>query len=198
MALEGLLTNYSRDWWLIALRGVLAVLFGVLAFAWPGVALIALVTLWGAFALADGILSLIAAWRLRDAGRPSWPLILIGLLGIAVGVATFIWPGITAIVLLMFIAFWALVTGILQIVMAIRLRKEIEGEWFLGLSGALSVVFGVLMIARPGAGALAVIWIVAAYAIFFGLLLIALGFRLRRLSGAPALESSVRRRTTPA
>jgi uncharacterized membrane protein HdeD (DUF308 family) len=198
MALEGLLGVYSRDWWVFVLRGGLAVLFGVLAFAWPGIALLALVTLWGAFALADGVLSLIAAFRIRRQGRPSWPLILIGFLGIAVGVATFIWPGITAIALLVFIAFWALVTGILQIVMAIRLRKEIENEWFLGLAGALSVVFGILMIARPGAGALAVAWIIGAYAVFFGVLLIALGFRLRRLSGAPALESSVRRRTTPA
>jgi uncharacterized membrane protein HdeD (DUF308 family) len=186
MTLEGLLTNYARDWWLIALRGVLAVIFGALAFAWPAIALLALVTLWGAFALADGILSLIAAWRIRDAGRPLWPLILMGFLGVAVGVATFIWPGITAIALLMFIAFWAIVTGILQIVMAIRLRREIQNEWLLGLAGALSVAFGVIMIARPGAGAVAVVWVIAAYAVFFGLLLIALAFKLRRLGGVVA------------
>jgi uncharacterized membrane protein HdeD (DUF308 family) len=198
MVLEGLVALYSRDWWMFVLRGVLAVLFGVLAFAWPAIALLALVTLWGAFTLADGVLSLIAAFRIRREGRPSWPLILIGLLGIAVGVLTFLWPGITALVLLTFIAVWALVTGILQIVMAIRLRKEIENEWLLGLAGALSVAFGIAMIARPGAGAVAVVWLIAAYAIFFGVLLIALGLRLRKLATGGATAPGLAGRRKPA
>ena len=122
---------------------------------------------------------LIAAFRIRDSGRPLWPLILIGAAGVIAGILAIIWPGLTALVLLMFIAAWAIVIGVLQIVTAVRVRKEIHNEWLLGLSGALSLVFGGLMIAAPGAGALAMIWIIGAYAVFFGVLLIAAGFRLR-------------------
>ena len=179
MTEEGLLTQFARAWWLIALRGLAAVLFGVLAFIWPEVTIVALVILWGAYALAEGILTLIAAFRIRERSQPMWALLLIGLAGVAAGIVTFLWPGITALALLMVIAAWALVMGILQIVAAIRLRKEIEGEWLLGLSGAMSVIFGVLMVISPGAGALTVLWIIAAYAIVFGVLLIVLGFRLK-------------------
>ena len=124
-------------------------------------------------------MALIAAWQVRDQGRPFWALVVVGLLGFAAGVVTFLWPGITALALLMVIAAWALVMGIFQIVAAIRLRKEIEGEWLLGFSGVLSVIFGVLMVINPGAGALALLWVIAAYAIIFGVLLIVLGFRLK-------------------
>jgi uncharacterized membrane protein HdeD (DUF308 family) len=168
-----------RHWWLVALRGALSVVFGVLAWIWPGPTVLALVLLWGAFAIADGVVALIAAFRIRDSGRPLWPMILIGAAGVIAGILAIIWPGLTALVLLMFIAAWAIVIGVLQIVTAVRIRKEIRNEWLLGLSGALSIVFGVLMIAAPGAGALAMIWIIGAYAVFFGVLLIAAGFRLR-------------------
>ena len=182
-----LLRDLGHNWGWIVLRGVAAVLFGVLAVAWPGITLAALVIVWGAYALADGVLALIAAWQVRDQSRPFWSLIIVGLLGIAAGVVTFAWPGITARALLMVIAAWALVMGIFQIVAAIRLRREIEHEWFLGLSGAVSVLFGVLMIVRPGAGALAMLWMIAAYAIVFGVLLIVLGFRLHSYTtGRPA------------
>jgi uncharacterized membrane protein HdeD (DUF308 family) len=169
----------AHNWGWIVLRGVAAVLFGVLAIAWPGITLAALVIVWGAYALADGILALIAAWQVRDQGRPFWSLVVVGLLGIAAGVVTFLWPGITALALLMVIAAWALLMGIFQIVAAIRLRKAIEGEWLLGLSGVASVVFGVLMFISPGAGALAVLSLIAAFALLFGVLQIVLGFRLR-------------------
>jgi uncharacterized membrane protein HdeD (DUF308 family) len=163
------------------------VLFGVLAIAWPGITLATLVIVWGAYALAEGLVTLIAAWQVRDEGRPFWSLVVVGLLGIAAGVITFLWPGITALTLLMIIAVWALIMGIFQIVAAIRLRKVIEREWLLGLSGVASVIFGVLMIISPGAGALAVLSLIAAYAIVFGVLLIVLGFRLRSFSnGQPA------------
>jgi uncharacterized membrane protein HdeD (DUF308 family) len=175
----GMLGYLCRNWGWIVLRGAVAVLFGVVAIAWPGITLAALVIVWGAYALADGVLALIAAWRVRDQGRPFWSLLIVGLLGIAAGVVTVLWPEITALVLLMFIAGWAVVMGIFQVIAAIRLRKLIEGEWLLGLSGVLSVIFGVLMFARPGAGALAVVWIIGSYAIFFGVLLIALGVRLK-------------------
>ena len=179
MTEEGLLTQFGRAWWLLALRGVAAVVFGVLAFIWPGVTILALVILWGAYALADGILALIAAFRVREGGKPMWALLLIGVLGVAAGIVTFLWPGITALALLMLIAAWAFVMGIFQIIAAIRLRKEIAHEWLLGLSGVLSVIFGVLMVLSPGAGALAVLWVIAAYSIVFGALLIFLGFRLK-------------------
>ena len=183
----GLLGYLGHNWGWIVLRGVAAVLFGVLAIAWPGITLATLVIVWGAYALAEGLLTLIAAWQVRDEGRPFWSLVVVGLLGIAAGVITFLWPGITALTLLMIIAGWALIMGIFQIVAAIRLRKVIEREWLLGLSGVASVIFGVLMIISPGAGALAVLWLIAAYAIVFGVLLIVLGFRLRSFSnGQPA------------
>ncbi|HKC42377.1 MAG TPA: HdeD family acid-resistance protein [Burkholderiales bacterium] len=183
MPITAMLEDLARNWGWIELRGIVAVLFGVLALLWPGVTLAALVILWGAFALADGILSLIAAFKIRDKGKPFWSLLIVGLLGVAAGIVTFLWPGITAFILLMFIAAWAFVMGIFQIIAAIRLRKEIENEWLLGLSGVLSVIFGVLMFLQPSAGALAVIWIIGAYAIFFGVLLIVLGFRLKRHAG---------------
>jgi uncharacterized membrane protein HdeD (DUF308 family) len=153
--------------------------FGLLAFAWPAVTLAILVLLWGAYALADGVLALIAAFRVRDRGKPFWALLIVGMLGMVAGLLTFFWPGMTALVLLAFIAAWALVMGVFQIVAAIRLRKVIEGEWLLALSGLLSVFFGALMLLNPGVGALAVIWIIASYAVVFGVLLIALGLRLK-------------------
>src|SRR5262245_11657600 len=187
MPITAMLEDLARNWGWIELRGIVAVLFGVLALLWPGVTLAALVILWGAFALADGILSLIAAFKVRDKGKPFWSLLIVGLLGIAAGIVTFLMPGITALILLYFIAAWAFVMGIFQIIAAIRLRKEIENEWLLGLSGVLSMVFGVLLFVRPGQGALALIWVIGAYAILFGILLIVLGFRLRaRPQGIPA------------
>jgi uncharacterized membrane protein HdeD (DUF308 family) len=177
-----LLEHLGRNWTWIALRGALAVLFGIVALLWPGITLAVLVLAWGAYALIDGILAIITAFRVRDFGKPMWPFLVIGALGIAAGILAFMWPGLTALVLLMLIASWAIVTGIFQILAAIRLRKEIDNEWMLGLSGALSVLFGLAMIARPGAGALAVVWIIAFYAIFFGFLLIGVAFKLRRFA----------------
>jgi uncharacterized membrane protein HdeD (DUF308 family) len=174
-----MLEYLGRNWGWVVVRGVVAVLFGVMAFAWPNITLAALVIVWGAYALADGVLALIAAWRVRDQGRPFWSLVIVGLLGIAAGAVTFLWPAITALSLLMIIAAWAVVMGVFQIVAAIRLRKVVQGEWLLGLSGLLSVIFGVVVFVQPGAGALAVVWLIGSYAIFFGILLIALGVRLK-------------------
>lgn len=181
MPLSTLIEAASRNWWLIALRGVIAVLFGILAWIWPGITLLALVVLWGVYSFADGVLSLVTAFRWRDSGRPLWALILVGLAGIAAGILAFLWPQITALVLLMFIAAWAIVIGIFQIVTAVRIRKEIDNEWLLGLSGAISVIFGVLMVASPGAGAIAVVWLIGVYAVFFGVLLIGLSLKLKSL-----------------
>jgi uncharacterized membrane protein HdeD (DUF308 family) len=179
MLQDGMLQDLRRNWGWIVVRGVAGVIFGVLAFIWPAITLAVLVLFWGAYALADGVLALIAAFRVRDRGKPFWALLIVGVLGVAAGLLTFFWPGVTALALLAFIAAWALLMGIFQIVAAIRLRKAIQHEWLLALSGVLSVIFGALMLWNPGAGALAVIWVVASYAIVFGLLLIALGFRLK-------------------
>ncbi len=171
--------SLGRNWGWIVLRGATAVLFGLLAIARPGITLAALILMWGAYAIADGIAAIVAGWQIRDRGRPLWSFFISGALGIAAGVLTFRWPGLTALALLMVIAGWAIFVGVMQIVAAIRLRKVIQGEWALGLSGMLSVTFGVLAAFHPGAGALGVLWMIAASAIGFGVLLVGLGFRLR-------------------
>lgn len=171
----------ARNWWALVLRGIVAILFGVMAFAWPGLTLEALVLLFGAYAFVDGAFAVAAALSGRTGGTPWWAMLLEGLIGIAAGIATVAWPGLTALALLYMIAGWAVATGVLQIVAAIRLRREIEGEWALILSGVLSVLLGVGLAIMPGAGALAVVWYIGAYAIVSGVLLIALGIRLRNL-----------------
>jgi uncharacterized membrane protein HdeD (DUF308 family) len=169
----------AKCWWVLLLRGIAAILFGVLAFVWPGLTLVTLVLLYGAFALVDGVLSLIAAFTGAAKPVPTWWLVVVGLLGIAAGVVTFLWPGITAILLVLFIGAWALVHGIFEIIGAIQLRKEIDNEWLLILSGVLSVLFGIVVLIAPGAGALGLIWAIAAYSILFGIMFVALAFRLR-------------------
>jgi uncharacterized membrane protein HdeD (DUF308 family) len=167
----------ARHWWALALRGVFAVLFGLLTFLIPGITLLTLVLLFGAYAILDGIFDIISA--VRAPGR-HWPLVLEGVVGIIIGILTFIWPGITTMVLLYLIAFWAIFTGILEIVAGIRLREVIANEWLLILMGVLSVLFGFLILIFPGAGALAIIIWIGAYALLFGIMLIALAFLLRR------------------
>jgi uncharacterized membrane protein HdeD (DUF308 family) len=173
-----LLHALAKNWWLILLRGLCAILFGALTFIWPGVSLFTLVLLYGAFALADGIFALAAAIT-GNTPTPRWWLAIVGLLGIAVGTMTFLWPGVTAVVLLVFIACWAIAIGILQIVGAIQLRKEIHDEWLLIAGGAISVVFGFIMLTRPSVGALALLYVIGAYAILYGLLLVWFSLRLR-------------------
>jgi uncharacterized membrane protein HdeD (DUF308 family) len=186
MAAGPMLANLARAWYWIALRGLFAVLFGIFAFIWPGITLAVLVLMWGAYAIADGVMALIAAYTMHEEGKPMGSLIVVGILGIAAGVVAFLWPAMTALVLLLFIASWAVLMGIFEIAAAIRLRKHIENEWLLALSGVVSIVFGVLMFLQPGAGALAVVWLIGSFAIFFGILLIALGFRLKGLAGRTA------------
>jgi uncharacterized membrane protein HdeD (DUF308 family) len=193
MATGALLEQLGKNWGWIALRGVAAVIFGVLAFAWPGATIFVLVLFWGAYALVEGVFTLIAGFRVRDQGRPMWTFVVIGILGIAAGIVTFLWPGITALALLTLIAVWAFFIGIFQIVAAVRLRKEIEHEWLLGLSGALSVIFGAVMLARPVEGMVAIVWVLAAYSVVFGVLLLVLAFRLKNRASGGALTPAAQR-----
>jgi uncharacterized membrane protein HdeD (DUF308 family) len=170
----------ARSWWLLLLRGVAGIAFGIVAFIWPGLTLVTLVLLYGAFALVDGVLSLIAAFTGGAKPLPTWWLIVVGILGIAAGIVAFLWPGITAFALVMLIGAWALVHGIFEIIGAIQLRKEIDNEWLLILGGLLSVGFGILVLLAPGAGALGLVWAIAAYSIAFGILFVALALRLRK------------------
>ena len=174
-----LATILSRFWWMTLIRGVIGVLFGIMLFAWPQISLASLVLVFGAFALADGATNVATAIGGRDENENWWVLLLAGLAGIGVGVLTFLNPGATALALLFYIAIWAIAIGLLQIVAAIRLRKEIEGEFWLGLAGVASIVFGALIAARPGEGALAVLWLIATYAIVYGVILILLAFEAR-------------------
>jgi uncharacterized membrane protein HdeD (DUF308 family) len=174
------LDSLARNWWAVALRGLAGILFGIITFVSPAISLAALVLLFGAYAFADGVLSIVSAVRRRGADR-WWLLLLQGIVGIAAGVVTWLWPGITAITLLFVIAAWALAGGALQVAAAIRLRKVITGEWLLALSGVLSIALGVLLVAFPGPGALALVIWIGAYAFVFGILLMVLGFKLRGL-----------------
>jgi uncharacterized membrane protein HdeD (DUF308 family) len=174
-----MLRTLAENWWAILLRGVCAVLFGLSAFVWPGVTLAALVLLYGAYALVDGVLAVGWALVRRQAGAFPWGVLLAGLGSIAVGVLTFLWPGLTALALLYLIAAWAIVRGVFEIIAAYHLRREIDNEWLLALSGALSVVLGVVLLVAPGAGALALLWWIGAFAIAFGVVTIALGVRLK-------------------
>ena len=171
-----------RTWWILLMRGLFAIAFGILTWVLPGVSLAALVLLFGAYVMADGLLGVWSAVAGRKEHEHWWVLLLIGLLGIAVGLLTFLAPGVTALVLMFYIAIWAIATGVLQIVVAIRLRKEIRGEWLLVLGGLASVLFGVLLVAKPAAGALAVLWLIGTYAVVFGALLVLLGFKVRSLA----------------
>ena len=174
------------DWRLVALRGLAAVVFGVLALIWPISALLALVWLFGAYVLVDGIFILAAvATGAPGTGERRGLLFLEGLVSIIAGVLTFVWPGITALVLLYLIAAWALITGVLEIMTAIRLRREIRNEWLLVLSGLLSIVLAILLVILPGPGALAFVWLIGAYAVVFGVFLLALAWRVRKAQGQP-------------
>lgn len=170
---------------MLALRGVLAVIFGIVALIWPDLTLTVLVLLFGAYALVDGIFLIIASIGSRNNDEQRWVGLLQGIAGVVAGILTFVWPDITALVLLYFIAAWALVTGVLEIVVAIQYRRAIEGEWLLVLAGISSIVFGLLLVIFPGAGALSLVWLIGIYEIFFGALLIVLAFRLRGLGDEP-------------
>ena len=171
-----MLQTLSKNWWALALRGLVAVLFGMLTLLLPGITLITLVLLFGAYTLADGVFNVIASFRVAS---HHWALLFEGIVGILAGILTFAWPAITAIALLYLIAFWAIVTGVFEIIAGIHLRKAITNEWLLVVMGVLSLLFGVLILLAPGVGALAMLLWIGTYASVFGIFLLALAIRLR-------------------
>ena len=174
----------ARFWWTIVLRGVLALAFGVVAFLWPGVTLATLIVLFGGYAVADGLVSVILG--IKDYGNHErwWATLIGGFVSMTAGIITLMMPGQTAIALLILIAIWAMLHGVLDVIAAIRLRHVIEGEWRLALAGVLSIGFGLLLIAFPGTGALAAVWWVGTYAILMGAMLVMLGLRARKIAHA--------------
>lgn len=175
-------TALARNWWVLLLRGLVAIAFAVLTWVQPAASMVALVYVFGFYVLADGVLGVWMALANRQGNPQWWVLLLWGLVSVVAGVLTFALPQVAALALLMYIAAWSIVTGVLQIAAAIRLRKEITGEWLLGLAGLVSVLFGVLLVAWPASGALALLWLIAFYAAVFGVLLVVLAFKLKQLA----------------
>lgn len=165
----------GRRWWMLLIRGVLAILFGLAAFTWPSLTLLVLITIFGIYAFIDGVLALVIGIHARW-----WILVAVGVAGILIGLIAFFRPGLTALTLLLFIAVWAVLRGAIELFAAVQLRKVIANEWALIIAGLCSVAFGVLLFARPAAGALAVIWIIGAYALIVGVFLVLLAFRVKR------------------
>lgn len=169
----------ARNWWALALRGLVAIVFGLIALLMPGITLIALVFLFGAYSLVDGVFGVAAAVRAAEAHHRWGWLLVEGIAGILTGIIAFVVPGITAIVLLYLIAAWALVTGVLELLAGFRLHGHLANEWMLLLGGAVSIIFGVFLIVHPAAGALALLWLIGIYALIFGVLVLLLAFRMR-------------------
>ena len=171
----------ARNWWVLAIRGIAAIAFGVIAFILPGLTLVTLVILFAAYAIVDGVSALIALVRGEtDARRHVWHYAIIGVVGILAGIAAIVYPGITALALLYVVAFWAFVIGVFQITAAIRLRREIQGELWMILGGIASVAFGALLVVFPGTGLLSLIWLVGLWSVVFGITNLGLAWRLRR------------------
>lgn len=182
-----MLATLAEHWWAFVLRGIFAILFGIGALAFPGLTVLVLVVLFSFYCFVDGFTSLAMAF---EADHKAW-YVIGGLVSLAAGVITFARPGVTAIALLMLIGVWAIVRGVIEIVAAIQIRKLVEGEWLLALAGVVSVLFGLIVLFRPGAGALAIIWLIAFFALILGFLLLGVGFKLRRLkkAGEDTIES---------
>ena len=178
--------EHAPSWWALALRGLVAILFGLAALFWPGLILTVLIVLFGAYALVDGIFAVIAAFRSSGRGMRRTLLLIEGAIGILFGILALFWPGLTALALIYIIAWWAILSGIARITMAIMLRREIENEWSIAFSGVLSVILGIVLILLPGAGLLAYTWLIGLLALALGIALIYYAFRVRgqRMSGS--------------
>lgn len=177
--------NLTRNWWLVVLRGLLAILFGLASFLRPDITWLALILLFGIYAIVDGVFAMISGVSRSRYSSRWWVFLLEGIVSLAAGVIVLLRPGLAGLALVMVIAVWAILTGILEVLAAIRLRREIRNEWMLGFGGFLSIVLGILMLLQPAAGGLVITLMIGAYALIFGILLVALGFRLRRLNHHP-------------
>jgi uncharacterized membrane protein HdeD (DUF308 family) len=174
------LPSETGHWWALAIRGAIAIIFGLAALLRPDIALEALILLFGAYALVDGVFAIVGVFGGTRGGTPRWLLLIEGIAGILAGIIAFVLPGLTAVVLLYLIAAWAVVTGIFEIASAIRLRREIRGEWALIVGGALSILFGVILaVIGPVAGLLSLIWLIGVYAVAFGILMLITAFQVR-------------------
>jgi uncharacterized membrane protein HdeD (DUF308 family) len=184
------MNTLARNWWALSLRGVLAIAFGIIALMWPGLTLGVLILLFGVYAFVDGILAIVSAVRAARRHARWWPVAFEGMLGIAAGVIAFLVPRAAAWAVILTVSVWALITGVLEIVAAVRLRKLVRGEWMLGLSGLLSIIVGLLLLVWPATGLLALVWMLAFYAILYGALLLALSIRLRRSQREESVPST--------
>jgi len=180
-----LIEALKRHWWVPVLRGIAAIIFGIMAFVYPGLTVAVLVLLFGAWVLVDGVFRVIGAIGHRDSDKEWGFDLVIGIMGIIIGFLTFHAPRITALALIIYIAAWALMIGATEIALAIKLRREIKGEWFLILMGLCSIIFAIVLLWNPLPGALALVWLIGSYAIVFGMLGVILGFRLRTLPALP-------------
>jgi uncharacterized membrane protein HdeD (DUF308 family) len=176
-----MLETICKRWWVMLLRGLAAIVIGIIAIAMPGITLIALLALFATFAILDGVFGIILGFRGESDGTVWWTMVLLGLLSLAAGIAAFAWPGLTLLVLVTIIAASAIVRGAFEIYAAIRLRHEIDDEWILGLSGVMSIIFGGLIMWRPGAGLVAIALLIGAYMMALGVFGVALSLRLRKM-----------------
>jgi uncharacterized membrane protein HdeD (DUF308 family) len=177
-----MLDLFARNWWLIAIRGIAALAFGILAIVWPGPTLVVLVALFGAYALVDGLSLLWSLLRGEpDARRNAWAVAIMGVLGVVAAIVTFFLPGLTAITLVYVIGFWAILMGIFEIAAAIRLRREISGELWMAIGGVLAILFGLYLVVFPGSGIISLVFVVGFWAILFGISSLVLAWRLRGL-----------------
>lgn len=179
------MTNLTRNWWLVVFRGVLAILFGLTAFLWPGLTFLALVLMFGIYAIADGVFAMLTGVMSSKYSPRWWVFLLEGVVSLAAGVIAILRPGLAGFVLIVVIAIWAILTGILEIAAAVRLRREITNEWMLAFAGFVSIVLGVLLFFQPATGGLVITLMIGAYALIFGIMLVILGFRLRKFDTVP-------------
>ena len=178
-----MLAGLTRRWWVFLVRGLCGIAIGIVAFTQPFATLLALIVVWGALVLADGLTTLWAGWTDRRGGRGFWPLILSGAISLVAGATAWVMPGITALVLLVIIATWSIIRGVFEILAAIRLRRVVRNEWLLAAAGTLSVLFGIVLLARPAIGLATLAYLIGSYAFVSGIVLVVLALRLRRLRG---------------
>jgi uncharacterized membrane protein HdeD (DUF308 family) len=176
-----MLSTVCKRWWVLMARGLAAIALGICAIVWPGISLLSLVFVFGTFTIIDGIAAIVLGFRGEADGTVWWTMVTLGVLALAAGITAFAWPGLTLLILATIIAISAIVRGTFEIYAAIALRKELDDEWILGLSGLMSVIFGGLIMFRPNAGLIAITLLIGAYMLALGIFAVALSLRLRMM-----------------